>query len=325
MDDEANPPGDLDDIDVDESDDENETAIVFTVQEILKAGLRLVGYKRRRIRRAKYKTNINRFRGHFGSNPDVIADIWEDLQTTEIEDARVPPESLNLQYFLMANHFLKRYPTEVEREAQFDISPKWGRDKCWYYVEKVQALKAQKITWPEDLGDDIWVLTVDGTHCWIQEPQHPDWSQDREYYSHKYGKSGVNYELALSLTESRLIWMNGPFKAGINDLGVFIEKGLKAKLTATGKKGIGDGGYNGHIDQISTPNSHDSDAVKMFKGRALKRQEKFNGFTKNFDCLSGRFRHSVARFKNCFEAICVISQYQMEHGNRLYDILIDEM
>ena len=94
---------------------------------------------------------------------------------------------------------------------------------------------------------------------------------------------------------------------------------------ATGKKGSGDGGYHGHPNELSTPNSHDSKEVNTFKGRALKRQEKFNGKTKNFDSLSGRFRHSVDRFKNCFEAVCVICQYQIENGSPLYDVLIEHM
>jgi hypothetical protein len=287
---------------------------------------RHVGFKRSRLKRAEKKTNIDRFRGHFGSNPNVIAEILEDLQTTEVEEAYVPSEKLNIDHFLMAMHHLKRYPTEIEREAIFNISHMWGRNSCWFYIEKVQALKAQKITWPEDdFGDDIWAITVDGTHCWIQEPQHPTWSQDRKYYSHKYNKAGLNYELGISLWQSRLVWMKGPTKAGGNDLQVFLQEGLEAKLKATGKKGIGDGGYRGHPGEMSTPNSHDSKEANKFKSRALKRHEKFNGLTKNFDCLSGRFRHSVDRFKNCFEAVCVICQYQMENGSPLYDILIEDM
>ena len=73
--------------------------------------------------------------------------IWEDLQTTEVEEARIPAEHLKVEYFLMAMHHLKRYPTEIKREGMFDILSKWGRDKVWYYVEKIQALKAQKIVW----------------------------------------------------------------------------------------------------------------------------------------------------------------------------------
>ncbi len=58
-------------------------------------------------------------------------------------------------HFLMAMHHLKRYPTELEREGMFDISRTWGRDWCWYFFEKVQALKAQKIVWPSQ-WDDVW-------------------------------------------------------------------------------------------------------------------------------------------------------------------------
>jgi hypothetical protein len=310
----------------DDDDEHDNGLLIYTANDIMKIGLLHVGFNRSRLRRAKKKTNIDRFRGHFGSNPNVIAEILEDLQTTEVEEAHAPSEELNIHHFLMAMHHLKRYPTECEREAIFNISHMWGRNSCWFYIEKVQALKAQKITWPEDnFGDDIWAITVDGTHCWIQEPQHPTWSQDRKFYSHKYNKAGLNYELGISLWQSRLVWMKGPTKAGGNDLQVFLEEGLKAKLKATGKKGIGDGGYRGHPGEMSTPNSHDSKEANKFKSRASKRHEKFNGMTKNFDCLSGRFRHSVDRFKSCFEAVCVICQYQMENGSPLYDILIEDM
>jgi hypothetical protein len=141
---------------------------------------------------------------------------------------------------------------------------------------------------------------VDGTHCWLREPQYPVWSQDSKWYSHKLDKAGVNYKLGILIPQNILAWMNGPFKAGLNNITIFTNKGLKQKLWATGKKVIGDGGYSGHSRQISIPNSHDSKQLKKFKSRALKRQEKFNGMTKNSDCLSGRFRHSVDQFKNCF-------------------------
>jgi hypothetical protein len=118
--------------------------------------------------------------------------------------------------------------------------------------------------------------------------------------------------------------MNGPFKAGTNDVKLFLKKGLNQKLQEADRRGIGDGGYCGHAVQSSTPNAHDSKEVKMFKGRALKRHERFNGYTKAFDCHSGCFQHSVNWFANCFEAVCVICHYQIENGNDLYDILIED-
>ena len=208
----------------------------------------------------------------------------------------------------------------------FDISPKWGRIKVWLYVDKIRALKAKKIIWPEDnFGDDMWIMTVDGTHCWIEEPQHPEWSQDREYYSHKYNKAGINYELGISISTQQLIWMNGPFKAGMNDKFVFTEKGLESKLLEIGKKAIGDGGYGGHQEAISAPNRTDSYSVRKFKSRALLRHETFNGRTKRFHSINSRFRHGPQQFAKCFEAICVICQYMIENNEPLFDVLIEDI
>jgi hypothetical protein len=78
----------------------------------------------------------------------------------------------------------------------------------------------------EDFGDDVWVLTLDRMHCWLEEPKHPTWLQDSKYFSHKYDHAGMNYELAISLVDSKLIWMNGPFRAGANNKKCFADNGL---------------------------------------------------------------------------------------------------
>ena len=85
----------------------------------------------------------------------------------------------------------------LEREGPFNKNQDEARELVWYFLKKIQALKADVIVWPDDWGDDIWIVTVDGTHCWIKEPTHPDWSQDKSYFSHKYNKAGLNYELAI--------------------------------------------------------------------------------------------------------------------------------
>jgi hypothetical protein len=192
-------------------------------------------------------------------------------------------------------------------------------------LEKIQSLKGQKIVWDHDC-EDIWACTVDGTHCWMHEVAHPEFSLDPEYYSHKHNKCGITYELAISLRLQRLVWVNGGFKAGTNDVTIFKDEGLKALLQQTGKRAIGDGGYQGHDDQVSTPNSIDSRPVRKFKSRALKRHEKLNGYTKRYDCLSGRFRHSPEKFCLCFEAVCVIVQYQLDVGqDYLFDIFLEDV
>jgi hypothetical protein len=83
--------------------------------------------------------------------------------------------------------------------------------------------------------------------------------------------------------------------------------------------------YNGHPKEVSTYNAHDPRGVRKFKSRALKRHENFNGMTKRFGCLKGRFCHSVKRFATCLEAVCVICQYQCELEQPLYDVLIEDI
>ena len=300
---------------------------IITPREMKYFGLKLVNYTSKTIRRSSDSTNIRRFVSHFGSTPMVLSIIYADLQTTQIASARVTGDKMNLRHFLIAMHALKRYPTEEERQAIFDISPHHGRDVVWFFVTRIQNLKVEKIKWPsdEECEGNTWIMSVDGTHCWIEEPIHPEFSQDRKFYSHKYNKAGLNYELGILLWESRLVWMQGPTRAGSNDVHNFVNGGLEGRLLLMGKKAIGDGGYYGHQAAISTPNVADPRNVGKFKSRALKRHEKFNGMIKCFDCLKGRFRHSIERFSCCFEAVCVICQYQMENGKPLYNILIEDI
>eukprot|EP00536_Pseudo-nitzschia_multiseries_P010520 jgi/Psemu1/26188/gm1.26188_g len=125
-------------------------------------------------------------------------------------------------------------------------------------LRQIWDLRANKITWPDDLGkDDLRIMSVDRTHCWIAEPSHPVWSQDSNYYSHKYNKSGINYERGISLTSNKIIWMNGPFKARANDVAIFKGKGLKERLGQLKKKTIRDAGYQSHQKYCVTPNCGD--------------------------------------------------------------------
>ena len=305
--------------------EEEEVGVIWTPQEILCHGLQMMHYTEKRIKRAKTAgTNVKRFRIHFGCNPAVCAQIWEDLQKTTIDGAQIDEKDLNKDYFLGTFYFLKRYPTEEEREAKFDRSQKTIRTWHWFYIQKIQALKEAKIKWPDDnFGSDIWVMSVDGVHCAVNEPKDDDLPKKPKNYSHKYNAAGKSYELGISLSESKLIWMNGPFDAGESDITIFRNRGLMEKLEQEGKRVIADKGYRGEPEYCSFANSIDDIDVAKFKSRARFRHERFNGMIKTFDCIGkGRFRHPGNRFKGCFEAVCVITQYQTELGMPLFDVYI---
>lgn len=179
-----------------------------------------------------------------------------------------------------------------------------------------------KVVWPKSFDPNrlrtlpIFIISVDGTHCPINEPSHPTKSQDNDYYSWKLNQAGLAYEIALSLSEDKIVWTNGPFKAKTNDMALF-KSALVSKIPA-GMRVIADKGYRGLPDVLSTPNWFDSKALRKFKRRASARQETINARLKNFRCMAQSFRHGPKKHAKCFDAVIVILQFQLENGSPLF-------
>jgi predicted metal-dependent HD superfamily phosphohydrolase len=55
------------------------------------------------------------------------------------------------------------------------------------------------------------------------------------------------------------------------------------------------------------------------KSQALLHQVTFNGPCQFFGALCQTVRHNPDNHVHTFEAICVIVQYQMDNGSKLYD------
>lgn len=157
------------------------------------------------------------------------------------------------------------------------------------------------------------MISIDGTHCPIEEPGK---EPDKKWYSHKLNAPGVAYEIAVSLATEQIVWINGPFQAGESDLSIFrMDDGLQAQMSLhTRMMAVADNGYQNEV-QISTPNNLDDEATKIFKRRARARHEAVNGMLKRFDILNTRFRHSVQKHQDVFEAVCVLVQYKMDFNN----------
>jgi hypothetical protein len=178
-----------------------------------------------------------------------------------------------------------------------------------------------QIVWLWD-GDDndpgeINIVTVDGTHCKINEPRT---QRSTGWYSHKSNGAGLAYELGIAIHQNKLVWINGPFPAGThNDLSMYrAENGLKSKMPP-GKKCIADRLYRNE-PTITIRNPLDNADVSEFKNRAQARHETFNKKIKTYKILDQRFRHGVQKHKQVFEAVCVIAQYEMENGHPLFDV-----
>lgn len=81
------------DVSLDDSED-NVKAIV-TTNEFLELGLS-IWYTQDRIRTFRtHETRISRFKEYYGVRPRLCADLFEDLQRTKIEEARIDDEDDN--------------------------------------------------------------------------------------------------------------------------------------------------------------------------------------------------------------------------------------
>jgi hypothetical protein len=87
------------------------TVVILTAEVILRKGLLLVGFE---VCWKRERNILERFETHFGSDPVVCAQIWEDLHP----EACVSKKA-SAVLFLQAIHFMRFHPTEGDGEATF--------------------------------------------------------------------------------------------------------------------------------------------------------------------------------------------------------------
>ncbi len=249
-------------------------------------------------RRVQRKARIRYFEGWFGADPMVYSEIWEDLQRTDIEEARIEVSSVvEFDLFLLAPILVKCYPTRDRLGTQFNHHPDTSDKWAWYYAKKIQALKKEAIVWPEEWSDpenkQQFLYSLDGTHCRCCEIKHPTSRRDRQLYSHKFNRAGINYEIAVHVYKSQIVWVNGPFKASKHDNTTFMEEGLyeKTKALPGRRRVVTDKAYGkGAHELVSKPNSFDPVPLKKFKSRLRARHESLNSRLKTFAILTDTFR-----------------------------------
>ena len=126
--------------------------VILTADQVLHQGLNSVGFRNHRVQNVSRATNVERFRAHYGSNPLVYAQIWEDLQQLIHFEATAK----DFHLFLMSVHFLKCYPTEAQLAATFNVCEKTVRKWCWFFARKIQELKDHKVC----VNIRFWCCTI---------------------------------------------------------------------------------------------------------------------------------------------------------------------
>ena len=176
---------------------------------------------------------------------------------------------------------------------------------------------SKQIKWENWLRFDngsICKISVDGTDFRIAN-QRPFW---KGWYSFKFKRAGLRYEIAIAIQSGDIVWIHGPFPAGkFPDIKIF-RWGLKAMLLAEGEQAEADDGYKGEAQCIDLPAEGcfaGGQRQRKMKQRVRSRHETANGKFKNFGCLDQQFRHPLRKHKLCVNAVVTITQIGIRYGD----------
>jgi hypothetical protein len=300
----------------------------LTVEDVRCISLGYFGISRRRLSLEMANEQVKK---HLGSFPIDLAEMWHDLCTEiPIKERKMR----GFKQFIMTHFWLWNYPKNADVMAsRFKVSKRYCQGEPIHrWVKRIAALKSKKIVWDpqiEDPNRSCFAGSIDGTDFRQEEKQHPNMTRDNKECSVKFKHCACKFEIMLSLHESRILWINGPFRGGKHDVDIFTSS-LVDRIP-TGKFVVADRGYKckqaAHRAKVSLPSSTDSKGLANFKMRARCRQETFNARLKKFESLSGAlFRHGGGAdagrefFGITIVAVCVIVQYQMDNGREFFAI-----
>jgi hypothetical protein len=119
------------------------TTMDVNEQDMLMVGLQTIGFDITKVNNVNEAKNVDRFRASYGASPLVCSIIFNEVRTRNIGDATI--HNPRIKHFLMALHWLKRYPVEKVMTVIFKLHEDTVRRKVFEFVEAIQALKVYKV------------------------------------------------------------------------------------------------------------------------------------------------------------------------------------
>ena len=155
--------------------------------------------------------------------------------------------------------------------------------------------------------------------------QIPATRPGKSFYSHKFKKSGLRYEVALSIIGGNIVWIHGPFEAGLWPDVKIYRTGLIHQL-GENERVEADDGYIGEDPRtVKAPGGFTrTDAHGVVAQEVRARQETVNKQFKSWGCLKQVFRHDVEKHSACFRAVVVLTQISLKLGEPLFEVFYDD-
>jgi len=181
----------------------------------------------------------------------------------------------------------------------------------------VHLPRFEQILWSNRFKGDVGnqcKVSIDGTDVQVQELG----GFAKDFYSHKFKSAGLRYEVGLNIRTGDIVWIHGPFRCGMTD--IQISRHAIVNALEEGEMLEADLGYLGEHAKIRTPSALHvrSEEEKAMKSLVRSRHETVNERMKNFEALTGLFRHDLRKHSSIFRAIAVITQLSIETGGPLF-------
>ena len=165
----------------------------------------------------------------------VCVIVWGELKWSMlVKDACKP------KHLLWVLIFLKTYTTESSLAVAIGVDEKTLRKWIFIIIYAISDLENDwvgslftkilltsltivflQIKWENRFHGyhvGLCLVRVDGTDFWICEPK----PFAKDFYSHKFAKAGLRYEVGVCIQTGLIVWINGPFAAGkYNDITIF--------------------------------------------------------------------------------------------------------
>jgi DDE superfamily endonuclease len=186
-------------------------------------------------------------------------------------------------------------------------------------------LVALQIVWENRLQGDTnndCLISVDGTHFHVKQPT--DFDVAKKFFSYKFEKPALSYEVALCIMTGDIVWIHGPFPGSFHDITIFRDS-LLSHLEA-GERVEADDGYIGEAPHhVKCPRSftNPKETTRM-QQLVRSRQETVNARFKDWGCLKQSFRHDLVKHSNCFRSVAVLTQLSIDSGERLFKVIYSD-
>lgn len=259
-----------------------------------------------------------RWKAHFGTSPENCVTLWNMCRPYE-----TMPKGVMLCHLLWALLFLKLYNSEEKNAGDAGADEKTYRKWTWLFVEEISFQEAKTIMWESrflgNFGNQC-LVSIDGTDVPVEEQG----GFSSKFFSHKFRSAGLKYEVGVCIQSGRIVWVNGPFRCGMNDLQV-SRQALTGSLDE-GEMVEADRGYQGEPMKIKTPGPlhNRSKEEERSKDLVRARHETVNGRLKYFRILRALFRHDIRRHSSVFRAVAVITELNIEEGDGMFPVFYND-